>query len=67
MYICDSKLVVAGISSIVSGEEETPEVRAQTLEAIRQINSRVGQIPKEKLDRAYMEVAHHRHVSHYYP
>lgn len=66
MYICDSQVVVAGISSIAGTDEETPEVRAQTLEAIRQLNGRFGAIPKEDLERAYQAVAHHHHTRPYY-
>lgn len=59
MYICDSNVVVTGIASIMHDIPQTPDVRAQTLEALKQISDTFSHVPEEKLERAFWSLAHH--------
>lgn len=56
MYICDSNVVVTGISSVVLHDIDCHDISSQTLEALRQISSKFDQVPADKLEKALWSV-----------
>lgn len=65
MYICDSDVVVTGVSSIIQEDVVAPCVHAKTLEAIRDISNRFEQVPADRLERAFRAVQHN-HDYHFH-
>lgn len=51
--MCDSHVLVTGVSSIVDESIATPSARMRTLEALRHLSHSFDDVPPDRLEKAF--------------